>query len=75
MTDQSVSRVFHLRNDDLDPIETAEWRDSLLALVAAEGPARARFILDELATLARDPHISWSPELVTPYINSVAGDQ
>jgi pyruvate dehydrogenase E1 component len=60
---------------DSDPIETAEWRDSLLALVAAEGPARARFILDELAALARDPHIDWSPELVTPYVNSIPGDR
>ena len=63
------------RNDDLDPVETAEWRDSLLALVAAEGPARALFILDELAALARDPHIDWSPELVTPYVNTVPGDR
>ncbi len=59
---------------DSDPIETAEWRDSLRALVAAEGPARARFILDELAALARDPHIDWSPELVTPYVNTIPSD-
>ena len=75
MTDESVSQMLHARNDDVDPSETAEWRESFLALVATEGPARARFILDELAALARDPHIDWSPELVTPYVNTVSGDR
>ncbi len=59
---------------DPDPVETAEWRDGLRALVAVEGPARARFILDELAAIARDPHIDWSPDLLTPYVNTVPGD-
>ena len=43
--------------------------------MAAHGPARARFILDQLAALARSPHIAWSPELVTPYVNTIAVDQ
>ena len=56
-------------------METAEWRDALLALVAAQGPARARFILDHLAELARSPTLAWSPELVTPYVNTIAVDE
>ncbi|HEY8050623.1 MAG TPA: alpha-ketoglutarate dehydrogenase [Ramlibacter sp.] len=76
MTDQSLSRFLApAAGVDLDPGETAEWREAFLALVAAEGPARARFILDQLATLARDPHVAWSPELVTPYVNTIAVDQ
>ncbi len=75
MTDHSLTRFLAAENGDLDPAETAEWRDALLALVASEGPARARFILDEIAALARSPHIAWSPELVTPYVNSIAVDQ
>ncbi|HKB54050.1 MAG TPA: alpha-ketoglutarate dehydrogenase, partial [Ramlibacter sp.] len=43
--------------------------------VASEGPARARYILDQLAAMARSPHIRWSPELVTPYVNTIAVDQ
>ena len=39
--------------DDPDPQETAEWRDAFSALVAAQGPQRARQILDELALMAR----------------------
>ncbi len=71
MTDHSLAR--HLASDrgDIDPIETAEWRDALLSVLAAQGPERARYILDELAAVARDPRIAWSPELVTPYVNSI----
>jgi pyruvate dehydrogenase E1 component len=76
MTDQSLTRFLApTQGADLDPAETAEWREAFLALVATEGPARARFILDQLATLARDPHVAWSPELVTPYVNSIPVDQ
>ena len=38
---------------DADPEETAEWRDAFLALVATQGPERARHMLQELARLAR----------------------
>ncbi len=38
---------------DIDPEETAEWREALLALIGTQGPERARQILDELATVAR----------------------
>src|ERR1700752_5179543 len=73
MTDQSPTRFLVPADDgsDLDPQETAEWREAFLAIVAHEGPARARFILDQLALLARSPRVGWSPELVTPYVNSV----
>ncbi|MBE7940545.1 MULTISPECIES: alpha-ketoglutarate dehydrogenase [Ramlibacter] len=62
------------RPADSDPHETAEWRDAFLALVEREGPERARFILDRLAELARDPHVAWAPGLVTPYLNTVPVD-
>ncbi|MDA8449263.1 alpha-ketoglutarate dehydrogenase [Acidovorax sp. NCPPB 3859] len=57
---------------DADPQETAEWRDAFLALVATQGPERARFVLDELAALARQQHTGWQPTLNTPYVNTVA---
>ena len=38
---------------DIDPQETAEWREAFAALVQQHGPERARFVLDELARLAR----------------------
>ena len=57
---------------DIDPQETAEWRDAFLALVATEGPERARFVLQELVRLARTQRVGWQPQLNTPYVNTVA---
>ena len=57
---------------DVDPEETAEWREALLALIDTQGPARARQILDELAVVARQQRTGWQPELNTPYMNTIA---
>ncbi|MDB5900203.1 MAG: aceE [Ramlibacter sp.] len=75
MTDHSLHRFLLAPGADTDPAETAEWREALAALVANEGPERARFILDQLAAQARAPQVGWSPELVTPYVNSIAVEQ
>ncbi|MDO9401067.1 MAG: alpha-ketoglutarate dehydrogenase [Polaromonas sp.] len=56
---------------DLDPQETAEWREAFVALAAAQGPARARYLLDELARLAREQRMGWKPDLATPYVNTI----
>ena len=60
--------------EDPDPHETAEWRDALDSLLAAQGPERARQILDALARRARQCGIGWAPELSTPYVNTIAVD-
>ena len=59
------------RMTDADPTETAEWRAAFADLVSLHGPARARFVLDQLVALAHQSQIDWSPELVTPYVNTV----
>ncbi len=64
-----------IESQDLDPQETAEWRDGFNALVKAQGPERARFVLDELARQARVQRIGWQPELCTPYVNTIAVDE
>jgi len=55
--------------------EAAEWRDALLSLVAADGPERAREIMDMLAALAMGPGISWTPLRNTPYVNTIPADK
>ncbi len=60
---------------DADPQETAEWREAFVALAAAQGPARARYLLNELARLARERRVGWTPELATPYVNTVGVDE
>ena len=56
---------------DTNPDETAEWREAFEALLAAEGPERARYILDQLAHRARAPQVGWAPERGTPYVNTI----
>jgi pyruvate dehydrogenase E1 component len=57
---------------DLDPQETAEWQDSLQALIEQHGPERARFMLDRLLDQTRRLGISWQPQRNTPYVNSIS---
>ena len=75
MTDHSLHPFLAAASGDADPFETAEWRDAFLSLVATQGPERARFILDNLVHLANTSKVQWQPELVTPYVNSVAVEQ
>ena len=57
MTDHSITRFLATQGADLDPAETAEWRDAFLALVATQGPERARFMLDALVRMARTAQV------------------
>src|SRR5437868_14555055 len=66
--------LFDMPLHDPDPVETAEWRAAFVALAEAHGPERARWMLDELARLARAQRIGWEPELSTPYVNTIAVD-
>jgi len=59
------------KTTDIDPIETAEWRQAFQAVVGAYGPERARYLLDQMVALAHQSQIDWSPELVTPYVNTI----
>ena len=60
---------------DTDPIETAEWRDALQAVVAQQGAERARFLLGELQRAAQQLRVSWNPPLNTPYVNTIAAHE
>ena len=59
---------------DSNPQETREWLDALNTLLATEGPDRAAFVLDQLATFARAKGVGWKPELCTPYQNTISVD-
>ncbi|NDF06701.1 MAG: pyruvate dehydrogenase (acetyl-transferring), homodimeric type, partial [Betaproteobacteria bacterium] len=61
-------------NLDEDPQETAEWREAFNAVVLQHGAERAGFLLDQLVALAHQNQLDWSPELVTPYVNTIAVD-
>jgi pyruvate dehydrogenase E1 component len=56
---------------DVDPLETREWMDALDAIVEAEGPERATFILRKLLDHARTLRVPLPPVLNTPYCNTI----
>ena len=60
---------------DSDTQETQEWKQSLLAVLEAAGPERAKFLLDELVRTANSAQVGWRPELSTPYVNTISVDQ
>ncbi len=72
MTQVFEPLLFQAAAADTDPAETAEWRDALAAVLAAAGPERARFLLDQLAAQASEPAIAWQPRGGgSPYVNTI----
>ena len=56
---------------DTDPQETAEWSQSLDALIAAAGPVRGRYIMLSLLEQARKQGLGVSELRTTDYINTI----
>src|SRR2546428_4165377 len=59
------------RMQDLDPVETGEWVDSLRAVLHHEGSARATYLLEMLAEEAWRAGIVQPSTLNTPYVNTI----
>ena len=56
---------------DLDPVETGEWVDSLRAVLHHQGSARATYLLERLAEEAGRTGIAQPSTLNTPYVNTI----
>src|SRR5215211_7692915 len=56
---------------DTDPGETAEWLDSLDAVIETHGKTRARFLLSKLLERAREAQVSFPATVSTPYVNTI----
>ena len=59
------------RLQDIDPLETREWVDSLEAVLENEGPERAHFILEQLVDKARRSGAHLPYRANTAYINTI----
>jgi pyruvate dehydrogenase E1 component len=64
--------AWRLPEDDGDPLETREWLDALDALIAAEGPERATYLLKQLLQHARTRRVPLPQVLNTPYLNTIS---
>ena len=60
---------------DIDPAETAEWVDSLNALVDQRGKSRARYVIRRLLERARHLQVEFPATVSTPYINSIPSEE
>ncbi|MFA5884959.1 MAG: pyruvate dehydrogenase (acetyl-transferring), homodimeric type [Acidimicrobiia bacterium] len=56
---------------DIDQAETAEWLDSLDAVVEGRGRARARYLLARLMERAREQGVGVPAMVTTDYINTI----
>jgi pyruvate dehydrogenase E1 component len=57
---------------DTDPAETAEWRESLDAVIKNAGPVRARYLMLSLMEKARTNNLGVSALRGSDYINTIA---
>jgi pyruvate dehydrogenase E1 component len=60
---------------DSDPDETAEWIESLDAIIDAQGPTRARYLMSKLTEHARERQVGTPAEVSTPYVNTIPTDE
>ncbi|HSG58281.1 MAG TPA: pyruvate dehydrogenase (acetyl-transferring), homodimeric type [Woeseiaceae bacterium] len=58
--------------DDIDPLETSEWIESIDSVLAQHGPERAHFLLNKMIDFARrsGAYLPYSPN--TAYLNTIA---
>ena len=59
------------RTDDIDPIETQEWLDSINSVIEAHGPERAHFIINQMVDYARRSGIYLPSAYNTAYLNTI----
>ena len=58
--------------DDVDPVETGEWLESIDSVLTEHGPERAHFLLNKMIDFARrsGAYLPYSPN--TAYLNTIA---
>ncbi|HEX4051739.1 MAG TPA: pyruvate dehydrogenase (acetyl-transferring), homodimeric type [Steroidobacteraceae bacterium] len=61
--------------EDLDPVETREWLESIDSVLQAEGPARAHFLLERLIDHTRRSGAYLPFRSNTAYVNTIAVGQ
>ena len=67
--------AFPKRSQRCRPLETREWLDALEAVIEAEGPERAHFLLEALIDEARQIGIDMPFSANTAYVNTIPPDQ
>ncbi|SVA77256.1 uncharacterized protein METZ01_LOCUS130110 [marine metagenome] len=60
-----------ISKDDIDPVETQEWLDSLKAVIKTDGSSRAGYLLKKVIDEAYSQGLVLPDTRTTPYINTI----
>ncbi len=71
MTDRVQTSTSNGAGGDVDAIETSEWLEALDAVVAHDGPVRARDLLTRVIERAQQSGTGPIASLNTPYVNTI----
>jgi pyruvate dehydrogenase E1 component len=71
MTDRVQTSTSNGAGADVDAIETSEWLEALDAVVAHDGPVRARDLLTRVIERAQQAGTGPIASLNTPYVNTI----
>ncbi|MBV9918555.1 MAG: pyruvate dehydrogenase (acetyl-transferring), homodimeric type [Solirubrobacterales bacterium] len=71
MTDRVQSPSSNGAAADIDAVETSEWLEAVDAVVAHDGPERARHILSQVVERAQSAGSGPIANLNTPYVNTI----
>ena len=64
-----------INNDDIDPVETKEWLDSLSAVLQNDGSERAHFLIKQLIDQSYKAGSKIPYTQTTPYINTIPPEE
>ena len=70
---KQVKKVFAepASKDDIDPIETNEWIESLNSVIESDGAPRASYLLNKVIDQAYKSGLVLPDTRTTPYINTI----
>ena len=76
-SNKNIKKVFAhpSSKDDLDPLETLEWIDSLNSVIENDGPSRASYLLNKVISEAYTAGLVLPDTRTTPYINTIPPEQ
>jgi len=60
-----------ISKDDIDPLETQEWLDSLKGVIESDGPSRAGYLIKKIIDEAYSEGLTLPDTRTTPYINTI----
>ena len=66
-----MNQLQDILDQDMDPVETQEWTESLRAVIGVDGPERAHYLLERMVEEARRSGSNPPFQPTTEYINTI----